>query len=106
MLPTDWGKFNLVMMWAATNSGAGNVVWSVNRSNLINGQLPSIGAAGNNSTQAASGTAGQVQEFTLVSDLDRPVNPLVIRVARAATDGADTYAADAALIGVRLVRAA
>lgn len=105
MLPADWGSFNIVVMWASTSVGTGNVVWQISRSNLINGQLPSSGAASNNSTQAASGVSGRVLEFTAVSDLPRPVNPLAIRVARAATDVSDTYGDDAALIGIRLVRA-
>ncbi|HWU46146.1 MAG TPA: glycosyl hydrolase family 28-related protein [Humibacter sp.] len=105
MMPPSWGSFNVVLMWAPTSSGTGNVVWQVSRSNLINGQLPSNGAASTNYTATAPGVTGQAQEVTVISNLTRPVNPLVIRVDRVATDAGDTYTADAALIGIRLVRA-
>lgn len=105
-LPNDWETFDAYIVWAATDGTAGNVIWDLNYSFIIAGQLTNNGNTANPGTaQAAPGVAGQVARYKIASGKNRSTAPMVIRVDRNAASGSDTYAADASLLGVQLVRA-
>lgn len=105
-LPNSWETFDAYIVWAATDGTAGNVIWDLNYSFIIAGQLTNNGNASNpGAAQAAPGVAGQVARYKIAAGKSRSTAPMVIRVDRNAASASDTYAADAALIGVQLVRA-
>lgn len=105
-LPNSWETFDVYIVWAATDGTAGNVIWDLNYSFIIAGQLTSNGNTANPGTaQAAPGVAGQVARYKVAAGKTRSTAPMVLRVVRNASAAGDTYAADAALIGVQLVRA-
>lgn len=105
-LPNDWETFDAYIVWAATNASAGDVIWNLNYSFIITGQLTNNGNTSNaGAAQAAPGVAGQVARYKIASGKTRSTAPMVIRVDRNAASASDTYAADVALIGVQLVRA-
>lgn len=104
-LPADWKTYDISLVWAATTTTLGNVAWNVGYSSLVHGALPS---AGNvylaPPVQAASGNT-DVRVFKAGTGITRTANPLMLRVIRDAANAVDTYAADAALIGIQLNRA-
>lgn len=105
-LPNDWETFDAYIVWAATDSTVGNVVWDLNYSFIVAGQPSNSGNTSNpGAAQATSGVAGRVARYKIVSGKARSTAPMVIRVDRNAASGSDTYGSDVSLIGVQLVRA-
>lgn len=104
-LPNDWESFDAYIVWTATDGSTGSVVWDLNYSFIIQGQLTSSGITANPGTaQPSPGVAGRVARVRIASGKARGTAPIVVRVDRNAAAGGDTYPADAALIGVQLIR--
>lgn len=105
-IPNTWETFNVFLLWAPTDGAAGNVVFDMNYSYLIDGQLTSYQNAGFPSpAQATSLQAGKVKRFAIALNQTVQAGPVVIRVDRNGPAAGDTYAADVSLIGVQLVKA-
>ncbi|MFD5276396.1 hypothetical protein ACFWIX_02415 [Pseudarthrobacter sp. NPDC058362] len=104
-LPNDWESFDAYIVWTATDGSAGNVVWDLNYSFIIQGQLTSSGITPNPGTaQPSPGVAGRVARVKIASGKARGTAPIVVRVDRNAAAAGDTYRAKVALIGVQFVR--
>jgi hypothetical protein len=105
-VPSDWtaGAIAFKILWAATTTGAGNVVWQVFSATdrLVDGAT--VGGGSDSLTVAATTSVTALDTTATV----RSVTPtarggyLPIKVRRDAASGSDTYAADAAFLGVLL----
>ena len=105
-LPNDWETFDAYIVWAATDAQAGAVVWDLNYAFLTEGAVPSSSNVGNPGTaQNSPGVAGRVNRYKIAAGKTRGTAPMALRVDRNAAAAGDTYPADAALLGVQLVRA-
>jgi hypothetical protein len=105
-LPNEWETFDIYIVWAPTDGSAGNVVFDVNYSFIVAGQLTSNGNTPNPGTaQPSPGQAGKAAFYRIASGKSRGTAPMVIRVDRNATSANDTYPADVSLIGIQIVRA-
>ena len=105
-LPNDWETFDAYIVWAATDSQAGAVVWDLNYAFLVESQLPNASNVANPGTPVNSpAVAGRVNRYKIASGKPRGTAPMVLRVDRNAAAAGDTYPNDAALLGVQLVRA-
>lgn len=104
-LPNDWESFDAYIVWAATDRSAGNVIWDLNYSFVVQNQLPSNGIIANpGPPQASPGVAGRVTRLKIASGKARGTASMVVRVDRNAAAANDTYPADVALIGVQFIR--
>lgn len=105
-IPNTWETFDAYVVWAPTSVDAGDVVWDFTYSYIVAGQLTSNGnTAVPGAANAATLAAGKVAMYKVASGQARSTAPMVVRIVRNAAAAADTYPADASLIGVKLVRA-
>lgn len=104
-VPSDWRTYSMTALWAPTTATAGSVVVQSFHTPLRPGAVAGSGQVSNgNVTSASPAVANQVVATVLAASVTTEPNPLQMRVIRAAADAADTYAADIALLGVRLTR--
>ena len=104
MLPQWWKTAKVWLQWAGTGAGTGDVKWTFRYQVLDAGTT--IGTFTNMFRNAATaGAAGvvvqQAQDGSLTNTAGKP---LTLRVERDATNVADTFTADAALIAIEFVR--
>jgi hypothetical protein len=96
-----WNSFNAQIIWAPSTTGAGDVRWEWRRTTLTAGALPTVSGA----TTFVS-TAPGVAEQVVVTAASASVSLASLgsyhgfRISRTGGDAADTYAADAKLIGI------
>jgi hypothetical protein len=108
-MPNKWneGTITAKFFWAPTDTAGGNVVWGI--SSQIYGNASNMNATGTEVTttddastlayfsRVSNETGAMTMGGTLASD-----KWSFFEIRRLASDAADTYTADAALIGVRL----
>jgi len=103
--PNTWGAFDIVIWWAVTNTFTGNVVFDLTRAIMSAGVVVGVGGVSVGPLVAASpAVAGQLVATTMAAGVTRAPGPLHIRMDRAGANASDTYAADAAVVAVQLVR--
>lgn len=101
--PTAWATYKASLYWTNMAGGAGNVVWRIDASTRSNAQDLSSGAI--TGTQLA--VSAPVSPVLKISEIQTGIavnraNINKVRVVRVATDGGDTLANDAGVIGVLL----
>jgi hypothetical protein len=109
-MPDDYASTPVAkIQWKAASATSGAVVWDVRISATTPGDSQDVDAqdfaSANTSTTTAPGTAGYLAEtsVTLSSEDALAAGDLVVvRVARAAADGADTATGDAELVAVSI----
>lgn len=110
--PRSWERSNEVhfrVHWTKTTSAAGNVRWKLRRRNASVGAV--IDAAWTDDASVTLTTTDNnladehlITEFTsLAVGSLRPGDSLLFHIERDAADAADTYAADARLLGVDVI---
>jgi len=103
--PNTWSTFDIVLWWAVTNTFTGNVVFDLTRAIMSAGVVVGVGGVTVGPIVAASpAVAGQLVATTMAAGVTRAPGPLHIRMDRAGANASDTYAADAAVVAVQLVR--
>jgi hypothetical protein len=105
--PADWGNFHVDLIWAPTASAAGNVRLQVQGTTFGDGEaVPAYTTLGT-VTAANPGTVNVVEVTRLVtSQAVIAGETQLLQILRLGADGADTFASDIGLIGVRLTKAA
>lgn len=106
IVPLDWTTFDIELWWSNVAASSGNVRWAVTAGIYGDGDTISTGT-GSEVIDAAGGTRVLVTT-TILTGRTAPTgtDPLqFIRIYRAAADGTDTLANDAAVYGVRLIKA-
>lgn len=105
-LPSDWATVNITLVWANSATSAGDVRWKLTWT--VAGHTESgLTATGTNFvTDTAPATSGLLRYTTLASGVAVTANKLlVLRIRREATDGADTLAVDAGIVGAIITKA-
>jgi hypothetical protein len=110
VIPPDWRRFDLEILWANNSADTGNVEWQCTyQQHTAGDDLTTGDASTGNVIVAASGQNILVKTAlkTAITASTYGYNLLNFRVLRPGADtGNDTLAGDVALIGVRLRRAA
>lgn len=104
-IPPSWTTMHVDVWWMATAAGAGNVLLNATRAARGDGDAVTVDLS-SETAGAANGNNVLVRQ-RVTSDVAIPpdTDPLLaIRVHRNATGAGDTYAADAAVVGVRLTK--
>lgn len=103
-LPIGWLTYDVSVLWVPPTANAGNVMWEVRRSHIVESLTPEANAEMNRATQEGQGVAGNLQEVKVQTGVVRVASPLIFRVARIGNDALDTFNTDAAFVGLRLTR--
>lgn len=99
-----WTNFKYQVVWAPSDTQAGDVVWEVTRNSMSAGAVPAGTAVQGTST--SPGVTNQLVYTALSSSFPVPAGSLTgIRVTRRASDAADTYPVDAKFAAVVFTRA-
>lgn len=101
-LPAWWNTFEVYYWWANAGAGAGDVVWALRYDFIAAGQtLGTYTSAFVTHTAGLQDVVVTSSRLALVTNVTDQV--ILVRVERNATNGADTLANDAELIGVEFV---
>lgn len=103
IVPNDWssGSITAKVYWAKSTSASGNVKWRWRRGAIAAGEA--IGAAGNDEiTVSSSDTSGVLQIDSFSAFTVSAGDFIGMAIVRVAADAADTYGADAYLVGVEI----
>lgn len=104
-LPPGWLTYEVFVVWTPTTAAAGNIMWRTIRYDMIQSFPPNQNPQTSTAIAANLGSGvGNLREDVIQSAVVRVSGPLVFRVARVGGDASDTYAADVAFAGLRLVR--
>ena len=109
-MPDDYASTPVAkLQWLAASATSGAVVWDVRISATTPADSTDVDAqdfaSANTATTAVPGTAGYLAETTVTltnADSLAAGDFVVLRVARAATDGSDTAAGDVELLAVAI----
>lgn len=102
-LPADWATYDVDLYWCNVSATTGNVVWRLDYLSAGQGDLVSDGVTNAAAVTAAAGLQHIMQVTTLATAVAAVSDePTWLRVLRVASDGADTLANDAAILGMRL----
>ena len=121
-IPASWRSVNIWAYWTTTDGVAGNVVWQtqsaftqrINQGTASGANAVALALGSASTATGAAPTAVLAESHTLVSALNRagltgvaPNQPrtLIVQISRAGSDGSDTYAGTAQLVGVLIERA-
>lgn len=101
-----WTTMTTQVVWAPSDTGAGNVIWQVANYTVTDGALPSNAGSVNMSASAAPTVTDRVVVTAASSAINVAATTVKgLRIARIANDAGDTYAADAKFIAVILTKA-
>lgn len=106
VLPDSWSTFDVVLHWANSSTGSGDVVWRCQHKSVGAGEALTSPSSEPTVTDTA-GSQYVLQTVTVASGLtiDSAGDLQVVNIFRAGANGSDTLANDAGLIGVEFVRA-
>ncbi|MDN4463876.1 SGNH/GDSL hydrolase family protein [Microbacterium aurantiacum] len=105
--PSDmngWSTYNVFLLWAATTGDAGAARWSMFKGLLADDTVP-VASTAVNAVTATAGAAWQTKRTILAASVPVESSPMIVRAYRDGTHAADTYPADAAFLGLVLVKA-
>jgi hypothetical protein len=105
LLPASWAAFKVTIIWANTTSSTGDVRWTIGYTFAGSGDNSTTQTGSASVTGAAPTTSGPLAYTTVLSSITAvPGKLLILRVRRSASDGLDTLAVDAAIVGVSIER--
>lgn len=102
LVPSTWTTTEIKLVWTA--AATGDVRWQVAGGFLGNSATPADDIAATEVTASADATIGDIVHTTVIASVAVTPGPAHLRVQRQATNGADTLAVDAQLIGVLITR--
>lgn len=102
-VPRAWKRFSISMLWTVA-TGAGDVLWRYDYDQVSAGStLTSTSGSGLAVTAPA---ANVVKETVMAATVTRTGDLVRIRPTRSGAGGSDTLTADAAVLGVKIIRLA
>lgn len=103
-MPASWSTATFSILWSQASAGSGNVVWALTLDAAADGETLNASGSGASSTIAAP-AQNILKVSALRSNISITPSKLYgLRLARTASDGADTLAADAAVLGILVER--
>jgi hypothetical protein len=104
-VPQHWLTYDVQIVWIPTTTLGGNVKWDLGMVDIVIGAVPSSPSL-TTVTVAAGSTTGLPIATTILAGVARTPHLRSGRFYRDGTNAADTYAADAQVLAVQLLRTA